>query len=200
MKKKQFIPIFLLGLLYLPLVVNAQLNISGNLGLHYLELEKDQMLYYSVTPKFGYEINDNIVIGGLIGYTGLSIKQSGFYYDKDESFGVVNFGIYGRFNTTKSDKIRLIIEPTLAMGIENEDSDLMISFATVPVIQLRITEKVYFDMTLGLMGLSIFAVPGIDFWEFNFGLYNESLLYDFGLSSYTSSTLTPLQLGLTFSL
>jgi hypothetical protein len=176
-------------------------NLSGNLGLNYVKAgDYSKVLSYNVTPKIGFEINDNVVIGGLIGYSGLWLIYSDFSYELDESIGLINIGVYSRFNTTNSDKIRLLFEPALTMGIETEVSDLMISVVTVPVVQLRISEKVYFDMTLGLMGLSFVSVPNNDFLEFNFGLSNHSGLSDLGLFGVAGSTLTPLQLGLTFSL
>lgn len=205
MKNKQFIIVFLLGLFYFSISLNAQVNLSGNLGLNYVKSgDYSKVLSYNMTPKIGFEINNNVVFGGLIGYRGFSLKYQDYYYydifEIDETIGVINIGVYSRFNTTKSDKIRLLFEPALTMGIESENYDLMLSFVTVPVVQFRITEKVFFDMTLGLMGLSVVSIPDSEFLEFNFGLNNHSVVSDIGLLGIAGSTLIPIQVGLTFSL
>ena len=193
--KKQFATACLLGIFLVQFSLNAQVNLSGNLGLNYVKSDGAKEYFYNVTPKIGFEINDNVIIGWLVGYSGYSQTYNGYGYYGSESYGMINIGLYSRFNTFGSEKIRLLIEPSFTMGIDKETTDLMINFLTVPIVQLRITEKVYFDMTFGLAGLSLLSFPDYDYLEINFGLNNDS-----GVLGVESQTLTPLELGLTFSL
>lgn len=205
MKNKQLLLASLIGLFILQLTSNAQVNLSGSFGVNYVKNGNYRSAFsYNLTPKIGFGINSNVEIGGFLNYSGISLEYTNNdYYDDEEiteKIDVTGIGVYSRFTLINSEKIRLLFEPSIQLSTAGAYSDYIIGITAVPVVQLRISEKVSFDMTLGLMGMSIVSMPSSDFLEFNLGLNNNTNLSSLGLNRYVSSAMMPLQLGFTYTL
>lgn len=196
-------PILLFLCLFLSKTSFAQPQLTGSFGAHYIKFQEGYSAFsFSVVPTIGAQINENVALGGMLGYTHLTLKASNpysYYGSSSLSTGVFSFGAYARFRTFGTEKIRVLLETQFAIGINNEGGNAQYLFTAIPVVQFEVSERVFFDAYLGLMGLSFSAVPEIDYYEINAGVKFDSPARS-GTYNGMGSILSPLQVGFTFVL
>jgi len=116
MKKKVFIAtviIFVTGF-----SVNAQVLVGGNLGLmHHTHEEQGEKsptsFQFSISPKIGYELNSNFLVGTFLSYSSGTSKEilwGSPNFDKKQSSISFGVGGFGRYSLLKFSKLVLVAE------------------------------------------------------------------------------------------
>lgn len=199
MKNILFCTIVIIGYLVCPKTGNAQVAFSSQLGFNYLKINDIKILSYNTTSKVGVKLNDKFEVGGMFGYYRASWKQIGvpYYYISSvffDSIDLLSIGVYGRFNAVSLEKLRLLIESDLIGGMETFSLDKYYRLNIFPVIQVAITPKVSFDMSFGVVGLSLISIPP-DYLEVSLGQNSKSSYFYLEDNEYAGTLSAPIQFG-----
>lgn len=158
----------------------------------------------SILPQFGYFINDNISIGGQIGY----VRESFSYYstinqtvvnDVNSKQNRFQFGMFTRVHKPLNDNLYLFMQANLSAGIgrvkyddnQNDDQNSFSFQAGVqPGILFMITEKFGIEGQFGFLGYESLNTSNVDSNEdyknknTSFGLRLSPSTFNLGLQFY----------------
>lgn len=124
----------------------------------------------SIIPQIGYFVNDNISIGGRIGYSNVKTERlwssDGItVVDNESESGVFNIGPYVRFHKSLNEQLFLFVQGNLDVGfgtIKNGRTDptideniFEVEAGLRPGILLLLSKKVGIESTFGFLGYKL---------------------------------------------
>ena len=112
------------------ITANAQLFMEGSVGLNYRDSERSASISsFSISPKVGYWLNDNIAIG-INPIVSISTYKNMMPYDvfepdydsqKDRMW---MFSVFGRYKLWGTEKLSLLIETPVGFGISTRKEEI----------------------------------------------------------------------------
>lgn len=180
-----------------PLLLTAQGEVSGNFGFNHIASGGGKVTHYTISPQIGFRSTDKHTMGLQIGYSKLGVENNS-YSSMDFNVNLFALGFYSRDYLLGNNNVKLLIESSISVGLPMKEANTTVALGALPVVQFKLSEHVFFDFTIGLMGIAYVTVPDIDYQEFSLGLNNTFNLGDLSVLGIASSSIIPLQYGFTY--
>lgn len=156
---------------------NAQWVIGGNIGFNHDgnstgDYSDNATTEFSIMPKIGYWLNDDMQVGIQLGCTYDYARNYAGDNNNDHYASQTqlqwNFAPYFRYNLTKWNKFTVFCEAQLGLGItpksswkntvtntsgDGNTSAFDLNFNIVPGLNYSLTDKISFDAYIDLLGL-----------------------------------------------
>lgn len=166
-KKIVFVFLFIITMFS---ITKAQYYAGGSLGINFLNYKNDidhnkrAFPNYKITPKIGYQYNDNLSFGLIFSY---SNEKSYYYYsheksETEETFSLSEFGVFARQTIFVNNNFKLYIKSTLSAGFggykitedafsEKGESISTVSIDFLPCISYTVFDKIDIEIDFNMI-------------------------------------------------
>ncbi|MEM1135604.1 MAG: hypothetical protein AAGI07_07170, partial [Bacteroidota bacterium] len=151
---------------------------------------------FSILPQIGRFVNDNVSIGGIIGFTRIktefiSTNSFGINFETETSIDIFQMGPFARFHKSVSDAAYVFLQAELIFGFGSSESEIPDTKENLFTLQtgLRpgfiffLTEKIGIEANIGFLGYN-YSRNELDEDESDAKNTNSSFVLDLDLSSF----------------
>jgi len=142
---------------FVAVAMNAQVYVGGTLGMTSVGGEAiDDETCVKILPEIGYNLNDELAIGTVIGYAkspvGGVTKFGNLNYTGANSESAFIFAPYARYTFLKAGKLNLFIDGGLDFTAGSDGDYTALSVGLKPGLAVNVADNVSFVAHAGFIG------------------------------------------------
>ena len=170
----------LIAVAFVAMSVNAQVYVGGSLGIDAWSSQKNagdrSETTFTILPEVGYNLNDEWVVGTVIGY--VSDKWTGVNGISESAF---TFNPYARYTYLKAGKVSLFVDGGVDFTTASKADWNELAIGLKPGLAVSLSDNISFVSHLGFIGYDVLNPDGDDNNTSKFGLDLSGNNLTFGL-------------------
>lgn len=168
----------------------GDLFMSGSFGYSSTKTGDVKSNQFSIAPRVGYFVTNNIAIGGQLGYvSGTDTESDGFGGTYDVDTNVFTVGAFGRYYFTPARNFSFFghlgldygSTKTETEGVDGEVKGDGFKIALAPGISYFVSDHIALEATFGALGYSTFEMDGAEDSTDSFELSADLTNITFGI-------------------